>query len=361
LSLSVTRLPSCRKTASVSAPSRSPRPRTTSVPCSATNACSALRCSAAQRAASPVAVACSTGGLLGCRPRSGSEVGNECVISAPPFASSSGGPAGNRGTAASERHRSRDFPLQAAIDQVRLIGEHRVTNEVLEGYRAVKGNRQLQSGQRRTAPVEEVIPPADLCLGNTEHLRPRGCQPVLGRRTGSVPALSSDIELCGERRQRPLVDLTVVRQRQTVPPVKDRRDYVLGQRRTHPLPQRVGINWPLTGIEGHQVPAAVGPLRDDDRVLADAGHAQQGVFDLPDLDPEATDLDLSVSAAEKLELPLGQPAAIVPTPVQPFVRVVRIGQERSLRALAIIDVSPADTYPGEDDFTWRAERHGRQM
>src|SRR5256886_438699 len=159
----------------------------------------------------------------------------------------------------------------------------------------------------------------------------------------------------------PLVDLTVVRQRQTVPPMKDRRDHVLRQRRTQPLPQRLGINWPLTGIEGHQVPAAAGPLRDDDRVLADAGHAQEGVFDIPDLDPQATDLDLSVPAAEKLELPLGQPAAIVPTPVQPFVRVVRIGQERSLRALAIIDVSPADTYPGEDDFTWRAERYRRQM
>src|SRR5256885_8837549 len=38
------------------------------------------------------------------------------------------------------------------------------------------------------------------------------------------------------------------------------------------------------------------------RVFADARHAQQGVFDFPDLDPEATDLDLGIAAAEKLEL-----------------------------------------------------------
>src|SRR3989442_10583064 len=53
--------------------------------------------------------------------------------------------------------------------------------------------------------------------------------------------------------------------------MEDRRDHVLGQRRTEPVPQRVSIQWPLAGIEGHQVFAAVGPSRDDDRVLADAG------------------------------------------------------------------------------------------
>src|SRR5260370_7867586 len=141
--------------------------------------------------------------------------------------------------------------------------------------------------------------------------------------------------------------------------MEGRRDHVLGQRRTELVPQRVSIQWPLAGIEGHQVLG--GPFRDHDRVLADARHAQEGIFDLPDLDPEATDLDLSVSAAEKLQLALGQPAAIVATAVQPLALVVRIGQESSLRALGIINIPAADTYPGEDDFTWRAERHGRQV
>src|SRR5260370_42264145 len=76
-SLSVIRLPSCRKTASVSAASRSPRPRTRSDPCSATKARSALRCSDAQRSASPVTSTRRIGGLPGCRSTLGGEVGDE--------------------------------------------------------------------------------------------------------------------------------------------------------------------------------------------------------------------------------------------------------------------------------------------
>src|SRR5205809_752291 len=48
-SLSVIRLPSCRKTASVPATSRNPKPRTSSEPCWTTAARKASRCSAAQR------------------------------------------------------------------------------------------------------------------------------------------------------------------------------------------------------------------------------------------------------------------------------------------------------------------------
>src|SRR2546427_7921109 len=50
-SLSVIRLPSRRKTASVPATSRNPRPRTRNEPCWTTAARSASRCSAAQRGA----------------------------------------------------------------------------------------------------------------------------------------------------------------------------------------------------------------------------------------------------------------------------------------------------------------------
>ena len=48
--------------------------------------------------------------------------------------------------------------------------------------------------------------------------------------------------------------------------------------------------------------APVGPLGDHHRAVADAGHPQQGVLDLADLDPEAGDLDLGVAAAEELQL-----------------------------------------------------------
>src|SRR5207244_10720233 len=149
---------------------------------------------------------------------------------------------------------------------------------------------------------------------------------------------------CRERCQRLPVGLAVARQRQTIPPMEGRRDHVFGQRLAEPVPQCVGLQWPLAGVEGHQVLAAVSPLGgDDDRALAETRHAQQCVLDLADLYPEATDLDLRISAAEKLQLAFGQPAAIVTAPVQPLAVAARIGQERSSRALVIVDVAAADT------------------
>src|SRR3989475_3977422 len=135
------------------------------------------------------------------------------------------------------------------------------------------------------------------------------------------------------------------------------RDHVLGQRLTQLIPQDVGIEWLLAGVEGHEALAVVGPLGDHDCAVADTRQPQQCVLDLADLYPEATDLDLGIPAAEELQLALGQPAAIVAAPVQPVALAVRIGHEGSSRALGIVDVSTADTYPGEDDLTRCAERH----
>src|SRR5438093_12153871 len=80
-SLSVIRLPSRRKTASVPATSRNPRPRTRSEPCSTTVARSASRCSAAQRGASPAASTRSIGGFPGRTSTLSSEVGDVDDIS----------------------------------------------------------------------------------------------------------------------------------------------------------------------------------------------------------------------------------------------------------------------------------------
>src|SRR2546428_11567506 len=80
-SFSVIRLPSRRKTASISATSRNLRPRTRSEPCSTTAARSASRCSAAQRAASSLASTRSSGGFSGRTSTSSSEYGDENNIS----------------------------------------------------------------------------------------------------------------------------------------------------------------------------------------------------------------------------------------------------------------------------------------
>src|SRR5437870_12735284 len=125
--------------------------------------------------------------------------------------------------------------------------------------------------------------------------------------------------------------------------MEGRRNHVLGQRLAKLVPQRVGIERALGGVEGHQVLALIGSAGDHHCTLADAGQPQKCVLNFADLDPEATDLDLSISAAEKLQLALAQPAAIVTTSVQPLAFAVRIGQEGSSRALGIVDVPTADT------------------
>src|SRR5947209_17779642 len=140
--------------------------------------------------------------------------------------------------------------------------------------------------------------------------------------------------------------------------MEDRRNHVLGQRLTELVPQHVGIEWPLGGVEGHQVLAAVGPVGDHDGTLADGGQPQECVLNLADLYPEATDLDLSISAAEELQLAVGQPAAVITAAVQPTARAVRIRRERSPRALWVVDVTAANADAGEDDLSRRAERHG---
>src|SRR5437016_13752558 len=125
--------------------------------------------------------------------------------------------------------------------------------------------------------------------------------------------------------------------------MEGRRNHVLGQRLTELVPQHVGIEWPLGGVEGHQVLALIGSAGDHDCTLADAGQPQKCVLNLADLYPEAIDLDLSIPAAEKFQLALGQPAPIVPTPVEPLALAVRICQEGSAGALGIVDVATADT------------------
>src|SRR3989449_7326416 len=80
-SLSVIRLPSPRKTASVPATSRNPRPRTRSAPCWTTAARKTSRCSAAQHGPSSIASTRSIGGFPGCTSTLSSEVGDEDDIS----------------------------------------------------------------------------------------------------------------------------------------------------------------------------------------------------------------------------------------------------------------------------------------
>src|SRR5438094_9076000 len=112
-SLSVIRLPSRRKTASVPATSRNPRPRTRNEPCSTTAARKASRCSAAQRGASSVASAWSVGSLPGCTSTLSVEMVDEVVIS---------------------------LSFLVVVNQRGQIRENRVVAEVFDRHRALQAD-----------------------------------------------------------------------------------------------------------------------------------------------------------------------------------------------------------------------------
>src|SRR3989442_13082304 len=99
--------------------------------------------------------------------------------------------------------------------------------------------------------------------------------------------------------------------------MEGRRDHVLGQRLTQLVPQDVGIEWPLAGVEGHEVLAVVGPPGDHDCAVADTGQPHQCVLDLADPYPKATDLALGIPPAEEPHLAPGQPAPMSAPPFTP--------------------------------------------
>ena len=124
-----------------------------------------------------------------------------------------------------------------------------------------------------------------------------------------------------------------------------------------PVAQDLDVDRPLPGVEGDQAFAPVGPLGDDHRAVADAGHPQQGVVDLADLDPEPGDLHLAVAAAEELQLAVGPPASVVAALVEPLARSVRVGHVDGPGALRVVDVPAAHADPGERDQAGGAQRH----
>ena len=199
--------------------------------------------------------------------------------------------------------------------------------EVLEGHRAVEGDRQLHRGQRRAAPLEEVVVPAYLVRRDAEHLGPRGREPPLGRRARRVgsPARRRRVRAASAVSVFLSILLLAVSGRLSRQWKADGTMYSGSDSasRSRSAPASSGRG---PGVEGHQALALPGPPGDDHRAVADAGHPQQGVLDLADLDAEAADLDLGIPAAEELQLAVGLPAAVVAAQVEPLALAVRIGQ-----------------------------------
>src|SRR5881628_2796786 len=95
----------------------------------------------------------------------------------------------------------------------------------------------------------------------------------------------------------------------------------------------------------------VGALGHHHRAFAHTGQFQELILDLADFNPESADLDLRVAPSQKLELPVGQAAAIIAAPVHALTRAKRIREERVLRAFGVVNVPAAHAHSGEDDHT----------
>src|SRR5262249_23276744 len=209
----------------------------------------------------------------------------------------------------------------------------------------------VSARQGGAAELKEAAPPADLLLGDAEHVGPHAGELLLGGGVRRLAILLGGLERGAERCQCLAIDFAVLRERERFAPMEGSGDHVRRQRRAELPLQQAGIERLRGGIEGHEL------LVHHDRTVAHAGDAEQRVLDLADLDPEARDLHLRIPAAEELELAIGTPASVITAPIQTPTGAVGVGQERTPRALEIIDVPAADAYPGKHDLTGFPERH----
>ena len=154
-----------RNTARPARASRSPRPRTSSAPCSATTARSASRCSAAQPAGSPAASPAASAGRRAAGPRRADRRRTTCR--SPLLRSRS------LRRLCTRRGRRRIVRASRPSSSPARSASTGWLDDVLEGHRPVQGDRQLHRRQRRAAPVEEVVAPADLVRAGRRAPPPR--------------------------------------------------------------------------------------------------------------------------------------------------------------------------------------------
>ncbi len=101
------------------------------------------------------------------------------------------------------------------------------------------------------------------------------------------------------------------------------------------------------------------PGGDDD--LADPGVRGQRGLDLTQLDPEPTDLDLLINAAQVLQLPTRAPAHQVPTAIHPLPgRAIRVGEETGSGQSGAVQVAPRQSGPRDVQLTGHPDRNRSQ-
>jgi hypothetical protein len=111
-------------------------------------------------------------------------------------------------------------------------------------------------------------------------------------------------------RQRPPVDLAILREGERVQEDEGRGEHGIRQPPGQGLAQDGGIGG-LSHDIGHQTAFSLTVVAHQDHSLAHAGLDSQRSLDLSQLDAEAADLDLMIDAAEVLQVAVRQAASQV--------------------------------------------------
>ncbi|MCY1423355.1 hypothetical protein D9M71_390640 [compost metagenome] len=177
-------------------------------------------------------------------------------------------------------------------------------------------HRSLDKGQRVTAQFDEAEVGIDIPY--LEYLRP-GLGQLQRQRgqvlTGTAGACRHVIE---RRRQGPLVDLAVGRQRYGLKENEQRRHHIVRQlacERLTQLSRRHGLFCHAIGDQPHHRTVMVG----QHNALFDLRMADNGAFDFRQFDPVAADLHLTVSAPQKTDTAIGKVGAKIAGPVTDVV------------------------------------------
>ena len=136
-------------------------------------------------------------------------------------------------------------------------------------------------------------------------------------------------------------------------------NHVLGYPGSHGVHQLRGVDTAAHHVRNQTL--TMGTAVHHDHGLANRIVSQHSGFDLAELDPEATDLDLEVATAHVLQRPVGRPAHEIPGPVHDrTVRAEHAGNKTFGGQVRTTEVPAGDLRAGQVQLTDRTDHTGPQ-
>ncbi len=238
----------------------------------------------------------------------------------------------------------------------RGVVEHEPQRNVHSGHRRQPGphpcRRQRVPAQLEEVPVGRAVP---------ENLTPDRPDGLFGRCPCSRRSRRSHRVVGGRQRQRVRVDLAVRVERQAGHLDEDRGHQVARDPAGQVRPQIVDPGTARQHDVGDQ-PHVPGPVHPDDH-LGQSGETPQVFLHLGRLDPMAANLDLTVGAADELQLPVSSCTHEITRGVHPLPRRggERVGHEpfRGLPRLA--EIASGHPVTADVELARRPRRHRLQV